>query len=285
MKFHNLFISICLFFYSYSSFAFNNSSKIFPEIPGWKIENFKSYTSNDLYTAINGAAELFLKYNFIEMSRADYLRDSNYITVEVYEHETPIDAFGVYSRERPDKNIYFEIGVQGYKEYDYLYFNAGQYYIKIRTLKLDTVSQKAMQDIAGGIALQLNGNAVFPQLFDLFPLGNKVIFSEKYYNESILGFDFLHSSYEVTYKKDNQEFVLFILEGEDEEDANKMIAGYFAYFKIPFEENKRGFFILDDRYNGEICILKKNKYLICSRGQIDAIEGEKLLLEIGSKLK
>lgn len=285
MKIRNLIISTCLFIVSFPTFAFTDPPAIFPELSGWKMDNYNVYNSNNLYTAINGAAELFFKYNFVEMNRVDYLQDSNYITVEVYKHESPIDAFGVYSRERPNKDIYIEIGVQGYKEHDYLYFNAGNCYIKIRTLILNKKSEEAMQNIAKEIALGLNNNAVFPSQFSAFPSSSKIPFSEKYYNESVLGFDFLHSSYEVTYNKENKEFVLFILEGDNKDDAFQMLTDYFAYFNIPFEENKKGFYILDDRYNGEICILKYKRYLVCSRGQVNSEESEKLLQEIGAGLK
>lgn len=270
----------CFFFSLNPLFTNEDPAEIFPEISGWTIDNFKNYSPNNLYAAINGAAELFLKYDFVSMQRVDYLRDSNYISVEVYQHETPINAFGVYSREKPEKNIYFEIGVQGYKENDYLFFNAGQYYIKIRTLIVNEISIQAMQDIALKLAFELNCNAVFPQFFSAFPTQHKIKFSEKYYDKNILGFDFLHSSYEVTYKKEDNDYTLFLLEGKNEVDAQKMLANYFAYFDLPFKENNNNYYIIADRYNGDVFIVKKDRYLICSRGQISSDESLDILKEI-----
>lgn len=119
-------------------------SSLFPKITDWKLSEPGIWGPHNLYTPINGAADMFLSYNFEEMQAADYSTDSNYISVEVYRHKTPIDAFGAYSQERPDRDIYSDIGVQAYSEDTYIHLLANRYYIKIRTANSDDKSRPAM---------------------------------------------------------------------------------------------------------------------------------------------
>jgi len=53
-------------------------SKLFPEIKGWEISGeIKVYTPETLYDYINGAAELYLSYDFQELQVAEYLNEKN----------------------------------------------------------------------------------------------------------------------------------------------------------------------------------------------------------------
>ena len=65
---------------------------LFPEIPGWNVnvEN-EVYDANNLWDIIDGAADLFLEYSFIDLHTARYINaDSVEVRVEVYRHNSPI---------------------------------------------------------------------------------------------------------------------------------------------------------------------------------------------------
>jgi len=260
--------------------AAGSQDKLFPVIENWTRGEVERYSPENLYNAINGGSELYLKFNFMEMVTADYQRGDNYITVELYKHASPIDAFGVYSMERPQEDKYCSIGVQGFREADYIYFLAGQYYIKIRALKADETSLIAMEAIAQKQAECLNNKAVFPTLFSIFPLAEKVEFSEKYISESILGYKFLKHSYEVRYLAEGKEYTLFVLQGDDDADASSMLSDYLEAAKYVYPQKERAYHAVEDRYNGPIGIIKSGRYLFCSRGEINNEKSEKLLMEM-----
>jgi hypothetical protein len=262
----------------------NDSLGIFPAISNWSRGEIKTYNSSNLYAPIDGAADLFLRYNFEEMQATEYKRDSNYITIEVYKHKTPVDAFGIYSQEKPDRDIFFNIGVQGYKEEDYLNFLAGQYYVKMRVWKVNENSTAAMNEIASKLALKLNNNAVFPKIFSAFPLENKIAFSEKYITRDVLGYTFLHSSFQVEYNNNEKKYTIFVLKGSNYADALKMLKSYFKFLKQPADDMPDGLYQVYDPHNGLITILKSGLYLLCIRGNAAMEENIKLLNDMKVKI-
>jgi hypothetical protein len=269
-----------------NSYSLDSStdSSLFPNIKNWKRGEIKTYTPENLYTPIDGAADLFLRYNFEEMTATEYATDSNYISVEVYRHKTPVDAFGVYSQERPEYNIYFNIGVQGYKESDYLNFLAGRHYVKVRANKADEKSMAAMTEIASVMAKNLNNNASFPVIFNAFPSEGRIPFSEKYIPKEVLGYRFLHTSFQAGYNTNGNVYKIFVLAGLDEQDAVKMLNDYFNYLKQPASDTYEGLFQVLDKYNGAIVILKSGKYLLFTQGNISMEESIRLLNEMKTKL-
>jgi hypothetical protein len=107
----------------------------FPEFPGWnQSEEVQTFVPKTLFEYINGAADLYLAYDFEELKSAEYHNDKKAsVTVDVYRHKTPIDAFGIYSQERlPDAN-YLDVGVQGYYEKNVLNVLSGDFYVKINS--------------------------------------------------------------------------------------------------------------------------------------------------------
>lgn len=280
---HKSFIFFFLLLTTFQLVA-QDQPNFYPEISGWKIGEVKVWDHTNLYVPINGAADLFFSYNFEQMFQTEYSQGESYFTVEAYQHKTPEDAFGVYSQEKPDRDIYVEIGVQGYKEADYFFFVAGRYYIKIRTNKAEESSIQAMNLLAEKLADELNQQAAMPKLFSVFPLDNKVPFSEMYLNENILGFSFLKHSYEVSYENQGSRYTLFILVGDDADDATEMLKSYLEYIKQPVDNLEDNFYSVDDIYSGQIYLVKKGRYLLCSRGSISEEGSKNLLKSIAEEL-
>lgn len=259
--------------------------KLFPKVDHWEIGEIDHYNTNTLYNAINGGSELYLKYNFEGMTTADYLHNDNYITVELYKHASPIDAFGVYSMERPQEDKYLDIGVQGFGESDYTYFVAGQYYIKVRALKVSDESKDAMQAIISKLDMNLNGKAVFPMEFNYFPAKDKIRFSERYINESVMAYSFLRHSYEVKYSNGEKEYTLFMLKSDTEDGAGRMLQAYLEASKMIKDVAKNQFISINDRYNGDIGLMQVGNYLLCSRGDLTQEVSEQLLNEIANNIQ
>ncbi len=259
--------------------------KLFPKIDYWEIGEIDHYNTNTLYNAINGGSELYLKYNFEGMTTADYLHNDNYITVELYKHASPIDAFGVYSMERPQEDKYLDIGVQGFGESDYTYFVAGQYYIKVRALKVTDESKDAMQAIISKLEKNLNGEAVFPEEFNYFPTKNKVRFSERYINVSVMAYSFLQHSFEVKYRNGEKEYTLFMLKSDTEDGACRMLQAYLEASKMIKDVAKNQFISINDRYNGDIGLMQVGNYILCSRGDLTQEMSEQLLNEIANNIQ
>ena len=67
------------------------------------------FVGNDLYGHINGGAELFHEFGFLELFVQRYVREGKEVDLEVYRMESPEAALGIYlircGREKPVKGI------------------------------------------------------------------------------------------------------------------------------------------------------------------------------------
>ena len=107
----------------------------FPEITGWKQSGeIQTFIPKTLFEYINGAADLYIMYDFQELKVAEYLNEKKASAiVDVYRHEIPTHAFGIYSQERLSNANFVDIGAQGYIEQNILNFLIGPYYVKINS--------------------------------------------------------------------------------------------------------------------------------------------------------
>jgi len=224
----------------------------FPQISGWKINlNDQVYDSNNLWDIIDGAADLFLEYAFINLHTAYYVNaDSLEIKVEIYRHNTSLDAFGIYSQERDPKYNYIKIGSQGYLQSGILNFLTGCYYIKMSSYKQGEEAKKALLLIAKRIEEQ-------------FPKEDRLINTEQYIASNFLGYSFLKSVSTALYKfENNTPFKVFVIEAESSVKAKLILEEYFNKLT---KENilvvSKDYYELNDVNSGQISITLQNKYL------------------------
>lgn len=100
---------------------------------GWQLKNQPViYTPDNLWDYIDGAADLFYRYQFKNL-QVVYYTDSagDYITLELYDQSSPLYAYGVYSQERPEKTNFLDIGTEGYAEPGIINFLIDDFLYKI----------------------------------------------------------------------------------------------------------------------------------------------------------
>jgi hypothetical protein len=74
----------------------------FPRIEGWQpVSEVVAWFPDNLWEYINGAAELFLSYDVVSCRSCDFVAGDLAIRVDLYDLGTPLNAFGIYRRERP----------------------------------------------------------------------------------------------------------------------------------------------------------------------------------------
>ena len=131
----------------------------FPEMSGWdQPEKPQLYSPETLYECIDGAADLYLSYEFQELSVAEYANvQKASVTVEIYRHATPTQAFGIYSQERLADAKLLDIGAEGYQEPTVLNFVTGAYYVKINGYETGAEDERTllafgrkMEEVLGG---------------------------------------------------------------------------------------------------------------------------------------
>lgn len=232
----------------------------FPEIAGWKrSEEIQTFSPKTLYEYIDGAADLYLMYDFEGLKVAEYQNEKkSSVTVDVYFHKTPVQAFGIYSQERlPDAN-FINVGAEGYIESNALNFLTGPYYVKISSYNTGSEDQEILLAFAKKVSESLGEKGSLPPILSSFPEEGKKKHSEKFIAKNFLGYSFLHSAFTAEYELSGKKFRLFVIEG-DRQECMGMIQKYLQQIGSPAKDVVEGRYTLPDPYQGEIDLYWKGK--------------------------
>jgi len=235
----------------------------FPEVSGWKQSGeIQTFTPKTLYEYINGAADLYLMYDFEKLKMAEYVNEKKAsVTVDVYHHKTPTHAFGIYSQERLPNANFLDIGAQGYIEQNILNFLIGPYYVKINSFNTGAKDKEILLTFAKKVAENLGEKGTFPSILTTFPAEGKVKNSEKFVAKDFLGYSFLYLAFSADYELSDKKFKLFIIEGADKNECKTMIEKYLQSIKSPRKEVAEGRYIFSDPHHGEIELHWKGRHL------------------------
>jgi len=269
MKKVYLFIFVCLVLVYFilwmkiPSRAFSSEGKpfIFPEITGWKqSEEIQTFSPKTLFEYINGAADLYLMYDFQELKVAEYQNEKKAsVIIEVYRHKTPTHAFGIYSQERLSNANFLDIGAQGYSEKDILNFLAGDYYVKMNSFKTGPEDQEILLNFAKKVAENLGEKETLPSILSSFPEEGKKKNSEKFIAIKFLGYSFLHSAFTADYELSGTKFKLFVIEGRDHTECGNIIQRYLQQTGSREKNIIEGRYTIADPYHGKIELYWKGK--------------------------
>ncbi len=259
---------IALILYLFAGFgnpAVADHNKYFTSIDGWeKQEEIDVYSPETLWDIINGAADVFMAYDFQELYWGEYINsaDNNiYIVMEIYRQGDPVNAFGVYSQERPRTPQLIDIGVQGYTAPGVLHFFVADCYVKIRSHDRSEETVRAMEKMARHVSDLLDPDPEFPDIVTMLPEEGKIEYSEEFINTNFLGHPFLSGAFVSSYDIGGNRFNLFIIKNETREESEKILTDYYKFSGKEIEDPEEGIHRIDDRWNGEIGIVWKDNIL------------------------
>ena len=185
----------------------------FPDVKEWnKPETKEVFNPDNLFNRINGAAPLFIENGFKEMTACDYTKGEDYITIQIYRHATPEDAFGMYSSERSTDLTFYKIGGEGHGDNGSFYFFSGSLYVKIRSSEENEETGEAIRKIAGTLAAKADPDANYPKIIKSFPKENKSPYTEAYITANYIGHEFLNKVFICQYVKDGLNYQLFVID-------------------------------------------------------------------------
>jgi hypothetical protein len=93
--------------YSKTEVSMENKTSWLSDVLGWKaVSDPLPYNSSTIFKYMNGAAELYLAFNFKELKTVRFEKSGKpSIIVEVYEMASPEDAYGVFTFEQQDPGV------------------------------------------------------------------------------------------------------------------------------------------------------------------------------------
>ena len=251
-------------FQPFSPSAFSTPAAMLPAVDGWTLSSkTETYKRDNLFDIINGAADIFLACNFVEMTAVDYTKnDTNKtVTVHMYRHATPDDAFAIYSAERNPGPTFLKIGAEGYREDGLVYFLCGNYYVKITTPDNNPEFTATMEKIARALAEKIDPSPALPAMLSVFPQQDKQPRTEAYITDSFLGHKFMLPAWRATYAKDGKQYHLFIIDGKTKAGIQKLLDAYIKFNKRATKPAE-GYFVMPDRFNGDIPLHWSGRHLL-----------------------
>jgi hypothetical protein len=140
-------------------------------VPGWATDGGpQEYEGDDLYTYIDGGAEIYQEYGFVRIVIQDYKSASGKsVSLEVFEMKTPEAAYGMYTFKRSGNGRAAEFGSGAELESYYLNFWKGRFLVTL------TGFDEAQETVTGLLAIgsavddKLSGGGGEPPLVGALP--------------------------------------------------------------------------------------------------------------------
>jgi hypothetical protein len=196
------------------------------------------FDSENLWEFINGQAEMYLDYGFLQVVTVDYISPdgTRFLAVEIYLMESPTHAFGIYAAERAPGENFIEMGVQGYIGENVLNFWQGSYYIKLTSFETFSGLEETLMTLAGVIAGNVRGSYGEPELFNCFPEKNRVKMSERFIPKNFMGQPFLKNGYRVSYRNGEGGYDAFLIQTNSMVEADGVFRKYWAFLASQDQE-------------------------------------------------
>ena len=164
----------------------------FPEIKQFKPESeVLSYEPDNLYEYINGGADAYLAYGFQHLITRDFSFQNLKFSVDIYDMGSRINAFGIYTTERPGNVSGLKIGVDAVVSPPYqCLMLKGNKYVKLNIFEGEFTIENG-KIILQAVAAALKGSTDYPQELKLLPQKFRIKNSEGYNREAFLGLSIL----------------------------------------------------------------------------------------------
>ncbi|UCH61687.1 MAG: hypothetical protein JSU77_07670 [Fidelibacterota bacterium] len=156
-------------------------ARLLPEVvEDWQISgDDQVFNRDNLYDYINGGAELYLSYGFIEMVNRTYVfPDQPDVLVDILDMGTSQNAFGVFAHSR--ESVASDFGQGSEYHQGYLHFWKDRYVISIISNPETAESKQTIFTLAKEIETAIGVEGPLPDILRLLPEQNLVEESIRY---------------------------------------------------------------------------------------------------------
>lgn len=196
------------------------SASEFPAVAGWqRVNDVRTHGPDSLWEVIDGAAEVYLSSGFKELRSCDLMKGENALTLEIYEMDSPLGAFSVFSAEGGRRADWVPISGGAFVSPPYLFVMLkGCSYVKVSVYQ-GRLSEEEGKVFLADVAKELPGSDALPAELEVLPVEAMIPHSQGYSKESFLGLPELSrcvwARYTDRYEKEYRLF--FLLSSEDAE--------------------------------------------------------------------
>ena len=201
-----------------------------------RASDIKVFRGDSLWEYINGGAELYHDYNFVEVATADYKAGEIEFVLDIYRFDTSLNAYGLYTNFRPPAPDIIKLGVEGYKAPASLNFVKGVYLIRLTGYDETEPTDNALAATAREIDSILPGTTDYPEMFRKFYFVDKIKYTDKYLTKAFLGRKYLTEFYTQDYLIDGDTVTMFLSEDTGEVKCNlwtEELKSDTSFFEVP----------------------------------------------------
>ena len=157
------------------------------EIVDWApVDSSKRFEGDSLYDYINGGADIYLEYGFIEVIAMDYANIKNkFIQLEIYQMENNESAYGIYSLNKGNEGKSPDIGNEAFLGDYYLIFWKDNFLVTLTGYSSDDETVKGLIALAQNIDKKIEKKGVKPHLTEILPKENLLETENKYIKGNI----------------------------------------------------------------------------------------------------
>jgi len=129
------------------------------EIGGWRMDyEPEIYVGDTLYELINGGAEVYHQFGFVQALATQYSDDEDRsISLEVFEMRDAEGAHSIYVEKTGESGEPLDIGDEAAGEDYFLNFRSGRYLVTVTGFDSDAETQDGILRLARAVADQLGG--------------------------------------------------------------------------------------------------------------------------------
>jgi hypothetical protein len=268
------------------------------DVSGWNaVGEPKEYIGDDLYTLINGGAEIYHEYGFKSVAAQEFSSaNEKSAIIEIFEMTNPESAFGIYSFKTGTKGVELPVSNDGLLESYYLNFWKGRFVITITGFGTDNETVDGIKAFAQVIDKNITQKGEPPSIVSLLPKTGLNKFSINVFNGH-LG---LYNSYpfdtrnifefrQAVKGRYNDAYDLYIFQYDDEnscklkyESAKNSLKNNAKYVNIALENDEFG---ISDQEGRLLYFRPAGKHICLVLGAGGQDESVKILNEFESNLK
>lgn len=203
---------------------------------GWRLDGqIKTYGQDDLFTYINGEAELYFPYGFKRLATAFFTKEGGDpqvgLAADIYQMGSLLDAFGIYSQYRKPEAEFIPMGGEGFVNPSQLLFYQDRYFIQLSASGTARLDRSVFESCARTISKAIPGPSKKPSELTLLKSPALIPQTERYFPESLLGYSFFRRGMIALASQDGKKFRIFVVMEDSAPSAEKVLDRYVRYLK------------------------------------------------------
>jgi hypothetical protein len=269
-------------------------SKALPS-PEWQMDGQPyGFQPQNLYEYINGEAEFFIAFGFIELTGANYTSVSggkDTATMDIYDMGNKLNAFGVFQSKRGGQVSALNIGAASMGSEDYLAFYKDRFFVEMQAYITSEKEKGALETMAARIAARLPGDNTPPSELFYLPEKNRIAGSERYITGGILGHAFLDKGMVCDYCIQGQKIKAFVAIFPSPRDAVHAVKQHRSFLLksgkkcLPFDGVGHHGFVSEEPYHQKIIETQIGTFVVGVYDLSSIEPGKTVLADIIPKIK